>query len=91
MCVQDYSHHNLTQKLQESNFKGKVREYKNDESVSLPETVDWRTGGAVTWVKDQVIVQNLYKITPIHKMVYTLFMNRSKCSMQLLLIFATCS
>ena len=54
MCVQDYSLHNLTEMLGEARFKGKGRVYKH-QSVSLPDTVDWRTGGAVTWVKDQVI------------------------------------
>ena len=56
MCVQDYNHHgNLTESLLADNkFKGRVREYQAPATVSLPETVDWRTGGAVTHVKDQV-------------------------------------
>lgn len=57
MCVQDYKRKNVTEKLlaDSRRFKGiKVSEYKQPESVSLPDTVDWRTGGAVTWVKDQV-------------------------------------
>lgn len=55
MCVGDYSHHNHTERLLENNmFKGRVREYTHPQGVSLPETVDWRTAGAVSFVKDQV-------------------------------------
>lgn len=57
MCVQDYNHKNTTEKVlaDSRRFKGiKVSEYQQPEGVSLPDTVDWRTGGAVTMVKDQV-------------------------------------
>lgn len=55
MCVQDYNHGNLTESLLADNkFKGRVREYQAPATVSLPETVDWRTGGAVSYVKDQL-------------------------------------
>jgi C1A family cysteine protease len=56
MCVQDSKHLNssLNSKLQDSKFRGRVREYKHPEGVTLPDTVDWRTGGAVTHVKDQL-------------------------------------
>ena len=52
-CVQDYKHHNATEEL--SMKKGiKISEYKASSVTSLPDAVDWRTGGAVTFVKDQV-------------------------------------
>lgn len=53
-CVQDYRHHNTTEKLLSMSKGFKVSEYKASDVSSLPETVDWRTGGAVTHVKDQV-------------------------------------
>ena len=53
MCVQDFRHvHNAT--LNDPKFEGKVTEFKMPKGISLPETVDWRTGSAVTKVKDQV-------------------------------------
>ena len=55
MCVGDYSHPNHTERLlADKLFRGRVKEYTLQQGVSLPETVDWRTAGAVTFVKDQV-------------------------------------
>lgn len=61
MCVGEYKHHNQTEKLmQDPMFKGKVREYTAAKlSVALPDTVDWRTAGAVSFVKDQVSKHNM--------------------------------
>lgn len=59
MCVGDYSHHNHTERLLADRlFKGRVKEYSFQQGLSLPESVDWRTAGAVTFVKDQVIIHN---------------------------------
>ncbi|XP_003383103.1 PREDICTED: silicatein-like [Amphimedon queenslandica] len=53
-CVQDYKRHNATDKLLSMKKGIKISEYKASGVSSLPDTVDWRTGGAVTWVKDQL-------------------------------------
>lgn len=55
MCVQE-APRNHTEMLMARKFKGNIREYKVSKEVSLPDTVDWRTGGAVTFVKDQVMI-----------------------------------
>ena len=62
MCLQSYNHGpNVTDSLlKDSKFKGKVSEYKKPLKYTLPETVDWRTAGAVTFVKDQVSMARLH-------------------------------
>ena len=57
MCVQEMPHGpNITHSIIDKHpkMKGRVSEYQMPEAVTMPDTVDWRTGGAVTFVKDQV-------------------------------------
>lgn len=51
MCVQDQKAQNVTEL--NTKYGNVFKEYEPVHS-SLPESVDWRTAGAVTSVKDQV-------------------------------------
>lgn len=52
MCVQEVNP--LPLNVSETHSKYKVSEFESPKGVTLPDSVDWRTGGAVTHVKDQV-------------------------------------
>ena len=55
LCVQDFHHHNATS----LNTKYGGNRFKDYKAImeSLPESVDWRTAGAVNSVKDQVCLE----------------------------------
>ena len=41
-------------------YGNKFKEYKAVTDSYLPESVDWRTGGAITMVKDQVFSKRFW-------------------------------
>ncbi len=55
-CVQEGTPASVSQLKQK--YGGKIKEYK-PVSSSIPDSLDWRTAGAVAMVKDQVWLTSL--------------------------------
>ena len=54
MCVQDHQSHINASVLNAKYNSKKFKDYKPVSDSNVPDSLDWRTGGAVTKVKDQV-------------------------------------
>lgn len=55
MCVQDHQSHINASVLNAKHRSDKFKDYHPVSDANLPDSIDWRTGGAVVKVKDQVI------------------------------------
>ena len=57
MCVQDHQSHVNASVLNAKHRSDKFKDYHHDpvNDANLPDSIDWRTGGAVVKVKDQVL------------------------------------
>ena len=54
MCVQEHQSHVNASFLNAKHHSDKFKDYHPISDANLPDSIDWRTGGAVVKVKDQV-------------------------------------
>ena len=55
MCVQEHQSHVNASVLNTHHRSDKFKDYHPISDANLPDSIDWRTGGAVVKVKDQVL------------------------------------